>query len=312
MGHKLRYLPPESNLVEVTIRTVQRRFLLKPTPGFREIVIGILARAQGLYPVRIHALACLSNHMHLLLSPEDSLQLANFMRHFKTNLSKEAGRLHNWSGSLLKPRYRSISVSGEEAAQIGRLRYILRQGCKENLVAKPADWPGAHCAKALSEGKPLTGIWFNRTAEYNARRRQSKRLKPKDFADHHTLHLAPLPCWRDLSPEVVKTYVTEMVEQIERETQERHDQEGTRPLGRRAIVKANPHSRPKRSKKSPAPSFHAYSRKVRRRFYQGYAAFVASFREAAAKLRAGEYPCGFPEGSFPPAGPFATPEPVPG
>ena len=311
MGHKLRYLPPESNLVEVTIRTVQGRFLLKPTPGFREMVIGILARAQMLYPVEIHALACLSNHMHLLLSPEDSLQLADFMRHVNTNLSKEAGRLHNWSGPMFQRRYRSISISGEEAAQIDRLRYILRQGCKENLVARPADWPGAHCAEALSEGKPLTGIWFNRTAEYNARR-QGQRFKPKEFADHHTLNLVPLPCWWDLAPEVVQTYVAKMVQEVERETRERHSQEGTRPLGRRAILRAHPHSSPERSKKSPAPRVHAFSQEVRRAFDRAYAAFVASFREAAARLRAGEHPCGFPEGSFPPAGPFTAPEPEPG
>lgn len=311
MAHKLRYLPPGSNLVEVTIRTVQGRFLLKPTPGFREIVVGILARAQKLYPVQIHALACLSNHMHLLLSPEDSHQLASFMRHFNTNLSKEAGRLHNWSGPLLKRRYRSISISDEEPAQIDRLRYILSQGCKENLVARPADWPGVHCAKALSEGKPLTGIWFNRTAEYNARR-QGKKFRPEDFADRHQLDLAPLPCWNGLPAETVRTYVAEMVEQIERETQDRHNQEWSRPLGRRAILKAHPHGRPKRSKKSPAPSFHAYSRRARRGFYRAYGAFVKSFREAAKRLRRGEHPCGFPEGSFPPAGPFVRPEPVPG
>ncbi len=43
-----------------------------------------------------------------------------------------------------------------------------------------------------------------------------------------------------------------------------------------------------------------------------YALFVESFREAVEKLRRGEYPCDFPEGSFPPAGPFSAPEPVPG
>ncbi len=77
--------------------------------------------------------------MHLLQSPEDSRQLAALMRHFNTNLSKEAARLHNCSGPLLKRRYRAIPISDEEPAQIDRLRYILSQGCKENLVAKPAE-----------------------------------------------------------------------------------------------------------------------------------------------------------------------------
>ena len=55
MGRRLRYLPPGSGLVEVTVRTVQGRFLLKPSPGFAEIVNGALARAQTLYHVKIQA-----------------------------------------------------------------------------------------------------------------------------------------------------------------------------------------------------------------------------------------------------------------
>ncbi len=311
MSTTIRHLPPGFNLVEVTVTTVQRRFLLKPTPGFREIVVGALGRAQELYPVQVHALACLSNHLHLLLSPQDVQQLAAFMGHLNTNLSKEAGRLHDWKGPLFDRRYEAIVVSNEKKAQIARLRYILEQGCKENLVAKPSDWPGAHCATALVEGKPLAGLWFDRTAEYNARRCGTK-VGAQDFATPYTLKLAPLPCWSHLTARTVRRYVAEMVSQIEEETRERHHLEATRPLGLRAIRKAHPHQRPRQSKKSPAPRFHAASQRVRDQLRQGYAAFVECFREASEKLRRGEPPAGFPAGCFPPGGPFKPPEPVPG
>jgi REP element-mobilizing transposase RayT len=296
--------------VEVTVRAVQGRFLLKPSPGFREIVIGALARAQSLYPVQVHALACLSNHLHLLLSPESVYALASFMRHFNTNLSKEAARLHDWSGPLLQRRYQGISVSDEEEMQLARLRYILEQGCKENLVAKPADWPGAHCARALVEGEPLAGIWFNRTAEYNARRKRVS-FRPEDFAVRYQLELAPLPCWTELSPSTIQSYVAEMVGDIEAETRERHRREGTRPLGIRSVLKQHPHSKPKASKKSPAPLFHALARRVRQELRQAYAAFVASFREAAERLRQGDLTVCFPAGCFPPPGPPPRPDPFP-
>jgi hypothetical protein len=39
----------------------------------------------------------------------------------------------------------AIVVSDEEAAQVGRLRYILAHGVKENLVERVLDWPGVHC-----------------------------------------------------------------------------------------------------------------------------------------------------------------------
>jgi hypothetical protein len=43
---------------------------------------------------------------------------------------------------------------------------------------------------------------------------------------------------------------------------------------------------------------------VRRELYEGYAWFVAAFRQAAEKLEAGDRNAAFPSGSFPPALPF--------
>ena len=42
---------------------------------------------------------------------------------------------------------------------MSRLAYLLAHGVKEGLVASPYDWPGVHCARALVEGKPVSGRW---------------------------------------------------------------------------------------------------------------------------------------------------------
>jgi hypothetical protein len=60
---KLRYVPEEKTLVEVTDRTIHGRFLLLPTPQLKKIITGALGRAQRLHGVRIFGFACLSNHM---------------------------------------------------------------------------------------------------------------------------------------------------------------------------------------------------------------------------------------------------------
>ncbi len=67
-----------------------------------------------------------------------------------------------------------------------------------------------------------------------------------------------------------------------------------------------PHSAPETLKKSPAPLFHAASRRVRQEFYEAYKYFVAAFQDAAARLRAGESDVLFPAGSFPPASPWVS------
>ena len=141
MARRIRFVP-EKSLVEITCRTVQARYLLKPVPGWSEIFIGALARAQRLYRVDVHAFVCLSNHFHLLVSPQDAHALAAFMRHLLSKLSIEAARLHGWSGPLFQRRYQAISISDEPRAQIQRLRYLLSHGVKENLVQRTVQWPG--------------------------------------------------------------------------------------------------------------------------------------------------------------------------
>ena len=52
------------------------------------------------------------------------------------------------------------------------------------------------------------------------------------------------------------------------------------------------------------PLIHAATRRVRKAFRDAYRAFVAAYREAAERLKAGKLPVAFPVGSFPPALPF--------
>jgi hypothetical protein len=98
--------------------------------------------------------------------------------------------------------------------------------------------------------------------------------------------------------------VREAVEQIESDTAARIRETGIAPLGPAAILAQNPLDRPNRSKKSPAPLFHAFRKSVRQEMWEAYALFVAAFREAAERLKNGHPHPAFPEGSFPPGAPF--------
>jgi hypothetical protein len=84
----------------------------------------------------------------------------------------------------------------------------------------------------------------------------------------------------------------------------RRKRTGAIPLGGAAVLKQEPLERPKKIKKSPAPLFHAASKRVRDDLRAAYFAFFAAFREAAEQLRSGVLPVVFPAGSFPPALPF--------
>ncbi len=304
MARNLRYVPPEGGLFEVTTRTVQGRFLLRPSEKLNTIILGILGRAQRLYSVDIHSFIVLSNHFHLLLSVESAHQLSAFMTYFNGNLGKEVIRhVDGWSDTVWSRRFRAIWVPPHEYEQVDRLRYLLANGPKDGLVASPRDWPGVTALPAMLNNEPLEGLWFNRSKEYNSRR-EGKAFHSHDFANSETVTLTPLPCWAHLGPAEYSERILELVADIEHETAQHYANADTEPLGVRRILRQRQLDRPKRLKKSPAPFCHAASKKVRRAFWEAYSLFYAAYREAAEKLKAGDLSAVFPQGSFPPPQPF--------
>ncbi|MEO6709103.1 MAG: hypothetical protein ABIP42_05950 [Planctomycetota bacterium] len=269
-----------------------------------EIILGILGRAQALYGLQIHAFVFLSNHYHLLCSPLDPEQLARAMCFINSNLAREAGRLHGFREKFWSRRYQAIPVTGELAAQIERLRYLLAHGCKEGFVLTPADWPGVHCIDALLQGKPLQGVWFDRSLEFGARR-QGLEFGAREFTTAYTVTLSPLPCWRHLSSEQYRQAVSQLVSEIEAEARLRQEETRREPTGAEFVRRQSPLSRPARSKRSPAPRIHAASKAARRAFREAYRAFLAAFRRASERLRSGDLAVEFPPFSFPPSLPFA-------
>ncbi|HEX7181154.1 MAG TPA: transposase [Thermoanaerobaculia bacterium] len=296
-------MPDGGALVHVTTRTIQGRYLLRPSPALNEIVIGVLARAQRLYPAGVCAAVAASNHYHLLLRVDNAKQLAGLMGYFNGNAAREISRLTDWGARVWSRRYQAIVISNEEAAQVEVLRYVLSHGVKENLVEALRHWPGLHCVQALLDGEPLAGYWFDRTKEYAARLR-GEDFGRLEYATREEVILEPLPCWKHLSPETHRQRIAGLVSGIEEEAAAERERSGVSPPGPAAVCAKHPHDRPSKVKKSPAPLFHAATRRVRDDLYQMYAAFVAAFRDAAEKLRAGDLTAVFPPGSFPPALPW--------
>ncbi len=310
MGYPLRHVPEGGRLVEITINTIQGRYLLRPDRRGRvnELVLGVVGRAQCLTSISIVGISVLSTHMHILAVPEDAEQMAAFMCHVGTNVSKEIGRLHDWPGKLVTRRYRSIEVSNEIEDQVGRLRYLLAAGVKEQLVERAIEWPGVHSARALTRDHLLRGWWFDRTREFAARRR-GEHYGRFEYATEETVYLDPLPCWRHLPIEEVRRRVKDLIREIEREAAAARRAAEKPVRGAEAVMAMDPHYRPAKLDRSPAPDFHAQQKKTRKAMRDAYAWVVAAYREAAERLRAGDRLVSFPEGTFPPGLPF-VPFPV--
>ena len=117
--------------MEVTCRTVQGLFLLKPGGDLDRRLLGVLGKAQQQTGTTLHSIDVLSSHLHMLVSVIDARELASFMQYFGGNSARETCRLRGWGDRVWGRRYRGIVVSDEEEVQVARLRYHLANGCKE-------------------------------------------------------------------------------------------------------------------------------------------------------------------------------------
>lgn len=295
MGHPLRWFVP-CVVYEITTRTIQERYLLRPSTGVRDLVLGVLARGALLYPrVHLHGFAYLSNHCHLLVSADDGAQLARFVGYVNSNVAREIGRLHDWRGPFWGRRHRPIPVLDDDAV-VGRLRYLLAQSVKEGLVERPEDWSGATSTPWLL-GQALVGTWIHRDDERRARQRDID-ADPAAYTKRYELELSPIPSWRGLSRVDIARRVRDLIDGIVAEAK------ATRKgavLGLRAVLGQNPHEAPMESESSPAPACHASSPVARAAFREAYRAFTNAFRRAALAAHQGIAALreAFPPGCFP-------------
>ncbi len=255
--------------------------------------------------MRVHGCTFLSNHFHLLLSPDDPYQLAAFMNYFNSKLAREVSRLHGWTERIWGHRYHAIPVSDEESAQLEQLEYLLAQGCKEDLVERPEEWPGVHSAEALCEGTAMRGHWHDRTAEALARHR-GKRCEGLSLVHPEQVVFSPLPCWAHLPPDQYRQRIRGILQEITSRYAAERARRGVKCLGAERVRSQDPHTRPVSMARRPPPWIHAASVAIRIAFRQAYRAFVIAFREAAERLRTGRLPVCFPPWSFPPPWPRPT------
>jgi hypothetical protein len=221
------------------------------------------------------------------------------------SLRTEKAYLHWIRRYILFHRKRQCRVQARDAALLpGRGARSLAPALLRSLRIGPGPTRSMPCSPA--NPWRVSGS-IARSKEYAARRRGEDFDRMKDATvETLTLALDPLPCWSGLSEDRYRERIASLLARIEADARAEREKRGTKPLGREAVLAQDPHDKPVRSKKSPAPRFHAFRKSVRRELYDAYASFVAAFRDASEKLRAGDLTAKFPSGSFPPALSFVS------
>ena len=298
----LRYQPDEWMVHFVTTRCLQSRYLLRPSPRVRSLIVGVLERAAERTGCRLHAAVALSNHIHLVVSSRSAAHLADYMQFVNCNIAREVGKLHRWRDKFWQRRYQS-GLCLDDESQIDRLAYALVQSVKERLVRSASHWPGLHTFRATCDGEKLHGHWVDRSAMYRASRR-GDAVRESDFSTPCTLTLHKLPCWAHLGD---ATYASEARRIYHDRLAELGVDQDTPVVGAKAVQRRDPHDAPRGSDHSPAPLCHAAAKVTRDAFRVQYIEFVTAYREALAALRHNLDEFSIPEQGIPPGGLRAAP-----
>jgi REP element-mobilizing transposase RayT len=235
--HHARFIDPDVP-IHVISRVFQGRHLLRPSRQLNSIVVGVVGRALERYrAVRLYAMAFLSNHVHFMLQGPPQ-EVPAFIGFIKREISRRWGHRPEvgWHGAMWH-EYLATALP-TPASQVRCLKYVLSQGVKEGLVARPQDWPGVHCATPLLSGVPLQGTWLNATAYSRAVDAQSRKRSPRPVAkaDHvrsYDVRFAPIPAWQHLDEQARRREVHRLIDEIISEGETARS--GSRPLGARRI-----------------------------------------------------------------------------
>lgn len=324
MGRRYNYVPDSAKrwtdrqgrpiaVVEITIRCVMGMFLLAPNQKNTRVLLGVLGRAVTELDFELYGYAYLSDHGSILAGVRSADHLARIMEYIHGNIARELGRPEhsNWRGRFWGRRGMPILVLTDTDLE-ARLRYLLANGTKENLVEHPTHWPGAHSARACCSGVPDVGLWIDRTGlARDLRRRTGPKPLRSDHEHHYEVPLSPLPCWAELPPSEYREKVRALCDDIAAEAAAARAVSGGRVLGAKAAARVDPHSRAEDPDRSPAPPVHCSDRQLRARFLNAYRLFQECYRAATDRLRRGLSPRAFPDGGVPIGCHFALPPPAP-
>lgn len=98
------------------------------------------------FGVDIHAWVFMSNHVHLLVTPQSDESISMMMQALGRRYVRYFNRAHSRTGTLWEGRFKSCLIQAEQYL-LNVYKYIELNPVRANMVADPADyhWSSYHC-----------------------------------------------------------------------------------------------------------------------------------------------------------------------
>ncbi len=282
-------------------RTVDRQFLLKPTPEIKNIIGASLGRALKKYPVKLFWAEGNVNHMQVGREPLPGMtdNCSRFDQMFYSLLSRGVNKLLGREGAVWSSRNRSTEVIDDKALE-QQLFYAVTNMVKDGLLDKVRHTKGFSCYEALATGKVEKYWYTDWTAWWNGGGKRNK--KPiSTYRKCVEVRYEPLPGWKGMAEHQRQAHFRREVRKLEERFREERRREGRRELGPRGLAALDPRERPRTEKeKTPQPLCHSSTREGRERYKEEWREFLDAYQRASAEYRKGNFAVEFPDGSFRP------------
>lgn len=271
----------------ITRRCAHRRFRLAPSAEVNECVGYCVAEAAAPVGVIVHAVIVMSNHIHMLVTDCEG-RCPEFLRRVHRHIAACMNARFGWTENFWSPDKTNLVVLEDASAVQRKLVYALVNPVAARLVEKVADWPGLHTAD-LPFGSSRT---FKRPTRFF----RADGALPETA----TLKLVKPPALADLSDEECTALLKRAVEEKEAELRESIRAAGKKFLGRKRCLRISRTDQPS-SDEEPnqlTPTFSATDRAQYKAALERRRAFLAEYRDAYRRWRAGDREVEFPPGTY--------------
>jgi len=142
----------------VTQHVIQRgnnRIAIFRSPGDYAKFLNALHDASVRYPIKIHAYALMTNHVHLMLTPDSANALSAAMQAVGRKYVRYFNHRYERTGGLFDGRFRSMMVDSE-VYWLTCMRYVEFNPVRAGLVAMPEEYRwSSYPAHAFGEPNAL-------------------------------------------------------------------------------------------------------------------------------------------------------------
>ena len=266
----------------------------------KAVILGILARAQELFNIKICGFVFLGNHYHMIICGQ-AQSISPFMNYINGEIAKAFIKLTgNYKGKFWESRFKEQKL----ATPIDVLRmivYMMLNPVKAGLVKHPSEYPGV---LSFNLPREIETSWIRPSKlrrlsnDYNLDDDLQELKRLKKCADATYTLKIDLFAWKSCFDEKVdESLLTEMLEEeLKKITQSKKCFIGAEALKTQRLdlnwITKN---------KSPTPFIICSDENLRKELIKDYKAFVAECRLAWQKLKAGEDGVKFPPGCYIPS-----------